>query len=251
MNEQYLAFIRQMIKTPAFEYSGVRKLLRHTKLSLDEFPELTYEDLGYKQNKRKQMERNYIDKDEFDRVRSILAKRSLHKNTSVALSMRGAKKDSRSQGWCMLEIVITRANKGYEAVDVNYRSTELILKFGADLVFIPWVLDQIGVNPIGAKFHFLNSYLSGVFFPTLCQFWDPIEFFTYLKKNDPRLFACGTRYFLRSAYKKDQSFPYSPEQQQHKLAWERLPMKRIRDYLHGEHSILGKPMPTTHHPVKL
>lgn len=240
--EFHLPLIEQAVLAESFKYSGVRKLIQAVNWETDSLPELTYDDLGYKGMKFKQLQRNYYDPVEFARVAAVLAKRKDHDYTSVALSMRGAKKDSRSQGWCMLSVIITRS-EGIEVVEVQYRSTEAILKFGGDLVFLPWVFEQLGVKPDKVRFRFANFYLSGVFFPTLCSFTDPVKFLDFLWKKDKKLFSGGTRFFLRSSYKKEQSFAYSPENQQHRFAWERLDMKRIRDYLHEKHKEIGKPLP--------
>jgi hypothetical protein len=245
--------IIQVIRKPAFLYSGVRKIVQDLNWEVDYLPHLTYQDLGYGKNKEKQMERNYIDSEELNRVKSILTKRKDHQFTSVAMSMRGGKKDSRSMGWCMLSLIVTSGPKLPTIVEVQYRSTELILKFGADLVFLPTVFDRLGIVPNLIRFRFANAYLSGVFFPTLCSFWDPIDFLEFLWKHDRKLFAGGTRFFLRSAYKENQRFPYSPENQQHKFLWSRLGKQRvklIRDYLHEKHKLIGKPLPNIHHPLE-
>lgn len=245
--------ISQVITQPAFLYSGVRKIVQDLNWTITEMPKWSYGDLGYGANKSRQMERNYINLEELERVGSILTKRRDHQFTSVAMSMRGGKKDSRSMGWCMLSLVITSGPKLPTVAEVQYRSTELILKFGADLVFLPTVFERLNIRPDTIRFRFANAYLSGVFFPTLCSFWDPIDFLEYLWKKDNKLFSGGTRFFLRSSYKKDQRFPYSPENQQHKFLWSRFSkqkIKRIRDYLHEKHKEIGKPLPRTHHPLE-
>lgn len=243
------SLIQQVIAKPAFMYSGVRKIVQDVTWEVSELPELTFDQLGYGKNKLKQLQRNYVNPDEFDRVRGILTRRAGQSFTSVALNLRGKPKDSRSMGHCMLSLVVSRGNK-LETVEVQYRSTELVLKFGGDLAFLPWVFDQLGLNPDVIRFRFANAYLSGVFFPTLCSMWEPIQFLEYLWKNDRKLFAAGTRFFLRSAYKRDQHFPYSPEQQQHRFLWNRLgkeKIERIRDYLERKHLTFGKELPKIHY----
>lgn len=241
--------IRQIINTPALKYSGVRKIVQNVHVETDKLPLISMTDLGYGKNKVAQLKRNYVNEEEFQRVRSILEKRSDHEFTSVAVSLRGAKKDSRSQGWCMLDLVVSRT-KHFESVDINYRSTEVTLKFGGDLAFLPWVFEQLGLKPNVIRFHFANLYLSGVFLPTLSSFWDPIEVLEYLWNHDRKLFSGGTRFFLRSSYQRDQVFPYSPEQQQHKFLWSRFSVaeiKKVRDFLEKKHRTFGKPLPKTHH----
>jgi hypothetical protein len=215
---------------------------------------LNYARLGYGKNKAKQLERNYINPGELERVKQILIKRKDHQFTSVAMMMRGGVKDSRSMGWCMLNTIITTGPKLPTVVEVQYRSTELILKFGADIIFLRDLLyGRLKITPDRIRFRFANAYLSGVFFPTYCRFNDPIEFLELLWKNDRKLFSGGTRFFLRSSYKQDQRFPYSPENQQHKFLWSRFTKKEIssiRDYLHEKHKKIGKPLPKTHHPLE-
>ena len=249
--------ILSAIERPAFLYSGVRKILQDVTwvCPWSEFKhDLTYARLGYGKNKAKQLDRNYINPAEFNRIRQILDKRKDHQFTSVAMLMRGGEKDSRSMGWCMLNTIITSGPKLPTTVEVQYRSTELILKFGADLVFLQELLTQrLGVEPDVIRFRFANAYLSGVFFPTFCRFHDPIDFLELLWKKDRKLFAGGTRFFLRSTYKKNQSFPYSPENQQHKFLWSHFSpgeIHRIRDYLHEKHVKIGKPLPNVHHPLE-
>lgn len=240
--------IKACIDQPAFLYSGVRKIIQDLTWKLEKrfFPDITYEDLGYGANKFKQLYRNYINPEELERVRKLLDKRAGQSFTSVAMSLRGAKKDSRSMGHCMQTLVVTWT-KDDENVEVQYRSTEVIQKFGADIVFLRYILDQLDLDPDFVRFRFANAYLSGVFFPTLCAFWDPIDFLDYLWKHDQKLFAGGTRFFLRSAYRKDQHFPFSPENLQHRFAWQHLDMKRIREYLEEKHKRYNKPLPKIHH----
>lgn len=241
--------VRKIVENPPLLYAGIRKIAQGITWEVDSIPSVTYEGLGYSKNKLKQLQRNYIDPEEFERVRQILAKRRDKHFTSVALLMRGAKKDSRSMGWCMLNLVVTRGPK-IENVEVHYRSTEVILKFGADLAFLPSVFEQLDVHPQKVTFRFANAFLSGVYFPTLCAWWPPVDFLEYLFEHDIQMFKGATRFFLRSAYKEDQRFPYSPENMQHKFAWRVLgpkKMRQIRDYLHEKHKKFGKPLPTQHH----
>ena len=238
--------IKECIEKEAFLYSGVRKIIQDLTWTITELPELTYEDLGYGPNKFKQLCRNYLDAGELERVRSLLDKRAGQSFTSVAMSLRGARKDARSMGHCMQTLVVGW-KKDYETVEIQYRSTEVIQKFGADLVFLQYLLEELDLDPDLFRFRFANAYLSGVFFPTLCHHWDAIEFLEYLWEHDRKLFTGGTRFFLRSAYKKDQWFPFSPENLQHQFAWRHLDMRRIREYLEKKHKKFGKPLPKIHY----
>lgn len=254
-------FINDLIKREAFLYAGVRKIVQGVTWEIDNsnpkgdrtasWPSLTYQDLGYGTNKEKQLQRNYFDPEEVTRVRLQLQKRGRAAFTAVAMNMKAGKKDSRSMGHCMQTMVISRTPK-VTTVEMQYRSTEAILKFGGDVVFLPWVFEQLEIEPTTVRFHFANAYLSGVFFPTLFTSWNPISFLETLWTHDQKLFAGGTRFLLRSAYKKDQKFPYSPEQLQHRFLWERVgasTIKRIKDYLEEKHRLFGKPLPKIHHKL--
>lgn len=240
---------KAIIDQPALMYSGVRKIVQAVNWEVKKLPEISFEQLGYGKNKFGQLQRIYWNPVEVARIQAILERRADQSFTSVAMSMRNGTKDARSMGWCMNSMVITRIPRVIETVEIQYRSTEATLKFGGDLAFLPWAFNQLGLKPDLIRFRFANAYLSGVFMPTLCTFWDPIKFFDYLWKHDRKLFAGGTRFFLRSAYRRNQSFPYSPENVQHKFAWAHLDMKLIRDYLHQKHKQIGKPLPKAHHPI--
>lgn len=241
--------VRRVMEAKAYHYNGLRKIVQGLDWELDSLPVVTYEDIGYGKNKSKQLERNYIDLEELERVRAVLRNREHQSFTSVALSMRGKKKDSRSMGWCLLTIVVTRTTKD-ETVEIHYRSTELILKFGGDLAFLPTVLERLGVHPSKIRFRFANAFFSGVFLPTLLASTpEPIRFLKRLRRVDPYHFQTGTRFLLRSSLKEQQRFPYSPENQQHKFFWSRMPhsdIRDIRDYLKEEHEGFGRPLPFAH-----
>ena len=152
-------------------------------------------------------------------------------------------------GWCMLSIVVTRSNK-VETVEIQYRSTELILKFGGDLAFLPGIFERLGVDPSVVRFRFANAFFSGVFLPTLLAYQSaPIAFLDKMRRSDVKHFQAGTRFLLRSTLRSDQRFPYSPENQQHKFMWSRIPIRQIRevrDYLIEQHKKFGRPLPTAH-----
>lgn len=245
-------FILDLIKREAFLYAGVRKIVQGvTWVAPDPWPTITYADLGYGKNKEKQLRRNYFDQEEITRVKSQLQKRGRAAFSALAMSMRASKKDARSMGHCMQTMIISKTPK-VTTVEMQYRSTEAILKFSADVVFMPWVFEQLDIDPSTVRFHFANAFLSGVYFPTLFTHWNAVSFLETLWAHDQKLFAGGTRFLLRSAYRKDQKFPYSPEQLQHRFLWERVgkaKIKEIKDYLEEKHKLFGKPLPKIHHKI--
>jgi hypothetical protein len=241
--------VHRVMEAPAYHYNGLRKIVQGLDWEVDKIPTVTYDEIGYSKNKLRQLERNYIDAGELERVRAILDKRRGQSFTSVAMSMRGAKKDSRSMGWCWLSTVVTRTGKD-ENVEIHYRSTELILKFGGDLCFLPSVFERLGLEPTKVRFRFANAFFSGVFLPTLLAHQkEPLDFLAAMYREDPYHFQTGTRFLLRACLKEGQRFPYSPENQQNKFLWSRIPKSTIRfmrDYLIEKHKTFGRPLPEAH-----
>jgi len=245
MSHPLIQIARKALDAKPIAYQGVRKIINgmtwEMSNSITETP-VTFSDLGYGKNKFKQLVRNYVNEEELARVRAVLDRRKDQSFTSVACSMRGASKGNRSMGHCILSVVVTRTKKE-ERVEVQYRSTELTLKFGGDLVFLPWVFEQLGVDPQTVTFRFANCYLSGVYLPYLVTFADdPLDLLADVFESDLEFFKHATRFFLRSSMEKDQFFPYSPENVAHRFAWSHIPpkqFKRIREYLIKEHKRFG------------
>lgn len=243
--------IRHLIKAEPTYRGGLYKAFNGLTWTENRLPRLTYEQLGYGKNKEGLLKKNYINEEEMERVSSILQRRSSgrgHHMTSVALSFRGERKNSRSQGWCLLSLVISRMRRpALETVEVHYRSTEAILKFGADLVLLNWVFERLGLQPDRVTFRFANIHLSGVYLPTLFQFWDPEDFINLVHETDMDFFKRGLRWLLRSSYKEDQWFPFSPENVQHKINWTRGEPKKIVKILDPLYKKYGYDLPHLHH----
>lgn len=243
--------IRHLIRSEPTFRGGLYKLFNGLTWTEKSLPSLTYSDLGYGKNKEGLLRKNYIDEEELDRVDSLLKRRAGgrgHHMTSVALSFRGEKKHTKSQGWCLLSLVVSRMRRpAMETVEIHYRSTEAILKFGADLVLLNWVFERLSLNPDQIKFRFANIHVSGVYLPTLFQFWEPEEFIEFVHANDMDFFKRGLRWLLRSSYTKDQWFPFSPENVQHRINWERGDPPRIVEILDPLYRKYGYDLPKLHH----
>jgi len=236
------------IAHPALLYTGPRKMLQDItfEVPMDRWKRIEYSDLGYGSNKQKQLVRTYWNETEANRVREVLARRTDQSFTSVAMSLRNQAKDSRSMGWCMNSLVVTRMRRErFESVEIQYRSSELTLKFGGDLCFVPWMFKELGLAPKITRFRFSNAYFSGVYFAYLSSFWPggPVRFLEYLWKNDRELFRHGTGHFFRSTSARNQEFKYSPENLAHRFGWKHLPMKDAYQYLKMRYKEMGRPMP--------
>lgn len=237
--------IMACLEAPLFEYNGARRISTNVLWQPERLPWITLEQmahLGYArpETKLKALDRMYYNELEAARVRALLKKREGQAFSAVSMSMLAGAKDARSMGHCLSAIMLSLTPKRAE-VTVTYRSTELIKKFSADLAFIPRVLERIGVmKPDRVSFFFSNCFVSGVFFPTLMRYVDPIEFLEFLRKREHPMFIVATRFLRRSVRTREQDFPFSPERMQHEFAWkhypEKMPLIRryLKEHLHGK-----------------
>lgn len=236
-------------EAPTAGWQAIGKVVQNITFEARELPEWELSDWGYGKNKIKQLYRNYINDEEFDRVRQVLKKRALSKYTSVALSLRGKPKDSRSQGWCMLSLVISRY-RDWSSVEVQYRTTELVLKFAADVWLLRKILSNLEIEPNVCRFRFANCALSGAYFPYLVDKTDLVRFLQKIVRRDKEFAIRTTRFLLKSSYRKDQYHPFSPERLSHRYLWERADpsaIKQITEYLEPLHRATGRPLPKDFH----
>lgn len=242
---------RHLIREEPTYRGGLYKAFNGLTWEIKKLPSLTYSDIGYKANKDGQLRKNYINPEEFARVKAILERRSRgrgHHSTSVGLSFRGQQKNARSQGWCLLSLVVSRMRRPeMETVEIHYRSTEAIFKFHADLVLMRWVFEELGLKPDKVTFRFANIHFSGVYLPVLLQYWDPEDFVKFVYDTDRDFFKRGLRWLLRSSYTEDQWFPFSPEQVMHRLNWERGDPKQLVKLIDPLYRKLGYDLPKLHH----
>lgn len=241
-----------IVDAPAVGTQAIGKVVQNITLEATKLPDWSLADWGYGTGKEKQLYRNYINEEEFRRVLSVLDRRGKSKYTSVAVSLRGAAKDSRSQGWCMLSLVISR-NRDWYSVEVQYRTTEAILKFAADVWLLRKLLaERFEIVPDICRFRFANCALSGAYFPYLVDKMGD-RFTTFLAetyKADSEFLLRTTRFLLKSSYKEDQFHPFSPERVSHKYLYEHATSKQIRairDYLEPLHRATGRPLPKDFH----
>lgn len=164
--------------------SGVRKIVANVswEISLADLYDcqITFEDLYYTQAKFRQLARNYWDVESIKAATDKVSSRADKPHTSVAFQLKNGEKDSRSQGYCMQNMVLTRTPNG-SSIDIYYRSTEVLQKFLADLIFFkqmfPAMLKDAGIEPTTVRFKFANVYLSAVFMPILFRYDDTPEAF--------------------------------------------------------------------------
>jgi len=157
----------------------------------------TFESMGYQGGKMRQLKRNYWNPEVLAATKEKLDSRIAEKKdvTSVSAIMQYGAKSARSQGFCMQSVVITYFKGNTQrppeiTVDMMYRSTEVIQKFSADLLFLhqellPYLLGDHMVYLKEVRFYFCNIFLSPLFLPVLYNFLDPIIFLKMVKEGDP------------------------------------------------------------------
>ena len=234
---------------PLVGWQAIGKVVQNITLEAEGLPTWSLADWGYGAGKGKQLDRNYYNAEEIARVKGVLEDRADNKYTSVAVSLRGKPKDSRSQGWCMLSLVISRY-KNWSAVEVQYRTTELVLKFAADVWYLRRLLERIEIEPDVYRFRFANCALSGAYFPYLVDKLDLVKFLRKIREYDEEFFLRTTRFLLKSSYRQEQYHPFSPERVSHKYFWKRATREQIRsvrEYLEPLHRATGRPLPKDFH----
>jgi len=240
--DDWCRIIWQAAAAPTLVITGVRKISSnfHFEITgLSGAPD--YKDLGYTAAKGRQLERNYWNQELVDAGIEKLKGRKDKPHTSVTIPLQGSEKDSRSQGHCMIAMVVTEIPKS-STVDIFYRSTELTQKFLADLIFLshklPPVFEAMEIEPSVIRFHFANVYLSAVFAPIFLRYEsNPGGFFDYLELKDPkfyRTYGLATRRFFNETHNytyrsRVKQFEYFKEfVDQEKVAGLKLTLQRLK-----------------------
>jgi hypothetical protein len=187
-------------------YSGCRKILRERRMvftALDDSLQLT--DAGFTRHKMRYLERAYMHEESLRVAVDLWARRRVQdKYGSVGVTcynhfVKGgdsiadveAKKSKRASvmGPCIQSMVVTYLDRRTYAVDMFYRTTELLKKFPADLVFARDVLlkpfDFSGMKLDSVNCHFANVTIHPMYFATVLPLIpDPVAAFELLKERD-------------------------------------------------------------------
>ena len=179
---------------PTFVLHGVRKIVQGLSYSTPELPPAPdiLKDLGYTKMKVTRLMNIYYNREEVEKAKAKLKQREKEEHTSVSILTRNMEKTHpATQGWCIQNVTISarwKAGQLTTTADVFYRSTELIMKFGADLTLLHNIFDALEVKPSIVRFYFANAYISAVFFPLLFRHTDGVKFLEHIRKNDPAFF---------------------------------------------------------------
>lgn len=206
MKQEWVQFILRLSKRKADFYSGCRKILCNRVLVFDDLWDhkdpLILEDAGYTSAKMSHLKRLYLHEESRDMALKLWKMR--REKTSYGsvsfttynhlLKNNPEKKSKRASvmGPCIQAVTITQVKGGKNAqyfIDAFYRTTEILKKFPADLVFIRDVLleefDFTGMEFLGLRCHFANITVHPQYFVTVIpQLDDPIAELEAIKKKD-------------------------------------------------------------------
>lgn len=188
MKDEWIQEVLKMSRRKADFYSGCRKIIRGRSVTFhdlwDTADPLTLEDSGYTKHKMAHLRRGYVHEESI-RVAKMLWELRRTKNSygSVGFTtynhfikndMEKKSKRASVMGPCIQSITLTQTkggNKAAYAIDAFYRTTELLKKFPADLVFIRDVLldgfNFEGMEFLGLTCHFANVTVHPMYFVTM------------------------------------------------------------------------------------
>jgi hypothetical protein len=227
MKGEWINAVLRLSRAEADFYSGCRKILSNRRLTFNDLWDrkdpLTLADAGYTKAKMSHLTRLYLHEESRDMAMKLWIER--RKKTSYGsvcftcfnhlLKNDPTKKSKRASvmGPCLQSVVITQVKGGKNAqyfVDVFYRTTEILKKFPADLVFIRDVLlkgfDFSSMEFLGLRCHFANITVHPMYFVTaLPQLADPIDELKRIKKIDKYFFdwivKWSARYLIEEYYR--------------------------------------------------
>ena len=191
MKNEWIKFCIRMMKTPADEYSGARKIISNITHTMTELTDdLTLKDVGYTKSKMSMLRRLYLVEDSRDAVVPLWEKRvqqrkygsvsfTCHGHTTKSDPTKGSKRASVMTP-CIQSMSLTYYSDHTVTAHAFYRTTEIFKKFPADLVFIR---DELlppfyspGCGPDRLTFFFANVTVHPMYFATLApNLDDPVQ----------------------------------------------------------------------------
>lgn len=206
MKDEWALHVLRLSKQEADLYAGCRKIITHRSLFFqdlwDHEDPLILEDAGYTRAKMAHLVRGYLHEESIEKA--VMLWNLRRQKTSYGsvgfttynhfLKNDAVKKSKRASvmGPCIQAVTITQVKggkKGQYFIDAFYRTTEILKKFPADLVFIRDVLlkdfDFSGMEFLGLTCHFANITVHPQYFVTIIpHLEDPIGELEKIKRKD-------------------------------------------------------------------
>lgn len=259
LKEQWIAACLTAAHHPATLYTGARKIISPYRFHLTLDESLTMADAGYTTNKMRLLTKSYLHVESRDAALKLWdERRKKRKYGSVSFTTFNhfVKGDvhhktprGSSFGPCIQSVIITQNEKKQYAIDVPYRTTELMKKFPADVVFLRDVLlppfDFEGLEPTGVTFHFANVTSHVMYFATiLCHLADPIKELERLRKADPYYYKWvirwTSRYFVKEHFHGIAKFAQALRVQDHVVKAYPGDKREMVKYLKAHHPGYGR-----------
>lgn len=206
LRDTWVEYCVGLASEPADFYSGCRKILRGRVMIFPELDaSLTLADAGFTSHKMRYLECAYLHPESLSVAVDLWARRRKQdKYGSVGVTcynhfIKGGdsladvegKKSKRASimGPCVQAFTVTYLNRRQYAVDMFYRTTELLKKFPADLVFLRERLltpfDFSGMKLEEVRCHFANVTIHPMYFATLLPILeDPLTTLAGVRERD-------------------------------------------------------------------
>lgn len=219
MKDEWIEEVLRLSKKKGDFFSGCRKIIQGRQITFHDLWDfedpLVLEDAGYTSAKGSHLKRLYLHEESKEMAIKLWDER--RKKTSYGsvgftcynhlLKNDPTKKSKRASvmGPCLQSVVITQIKGGKKArysIDVFYRTTEILKKFPADLVFIRDVLldgfDFEGMEFDGMTCHFANITVHPQYFVTaIPHMEDPIAELEAIRKKDKYFFEWIVKWTAR------------------------------------------------------
>lgn len=241
-----IGLIKHAVAQPTFVLHGVRKIVQGIAWQEETLPPSLdiLRDLGYRPVKVTRLMNLYYNGADVEKAKAKLKERIGEEHSSVSIITKNMEKTHpKAQGHCIQNIVISQRWKSKQCIttaDVFYRSTEAIMKFGADITLLHNYFDALGVNPSPIRFYFANLYVSAVFFPLLFRHTDGVKFMEHVRRHDKAFWFLSAKAVSRYLDPVNR-YTYRAQVKQRNLAQElerdpidKYLMNHIPDY-HSQH----------------
>lgn len=223
MRTEWLKFARQLTMAPADFKSGSKKIVRNKRLKIRKFNDpIDIFEIGYKNTKLTLLNKLYTHEESLssaveqwqDRVaggRYGSVGFSCYNHILKPHSGETSNKRSSKMGPCLQAMTVTIIPNDGAAIDVFYRTTEILKKFPADLVYIDRFLmprfDWSIIQPVEMTCHFANITVSSNYTSVILTIMeeDPVDYLDELAQADPQFhrstLAWLNRFLFDNTYK--------------------------------------------------
>lgn len=197
MKQDWVDECLRLCRRKADFYCGGRKIIRGHVMTMEEIKDdLKIEDSGYTNYKMNKLTKDYFHPESHRVARELWEGRlKQRKYGSVGFTTYNhliksdpAKRSKRASvmGPCIQSVCLTLLNNQQTSIDVFYRTTEILKKFPADLVFIRDVLlSGFEFDLESINFHFANVTVHPMYFVTILPLLKyPIDEMERIKAKD-------------------------------------------------------------------